>query len=124
MDPQLQEMFAQSYPKKSDGNNKPIDRTSLHDLMSRKTIKPTNSTNTTSSTSNSGVKKFLTYLLIAIVSAIIFSSASYTLSDGVANRMGMEMFDGKGQPGLAIMTIHTLILLILIYIIIAIMSKL
>jgi hypothetical protein len=66
-------------------------------------------------------KKFLAVLLITILGAFLYSSFAYTVSDSIARKLGMEFFNDHGSPGPVIVSIHSVIFMILIYLILKVL---
>ena len=121
------EFFAQNYPKDS-GSRSPsteralpqISRTPLRDVVEegyhvKRVLSPKQSM---SESSKQGTKKFLAILLITFVGALIYSALAYTVTDSLFGKMGIEFFSETGQPGPAIIAIHSLVFLSLTYLII------
>ena len=118
MDRNNLELFAQSYPKapaRSPMRRASPTRTPLGDVVS-----PTSQDRPRQSMSpadKSSTKKFLAIFLITILGAIVYSAFMYTLSDKITSGLNLNFFAETGQPGAVIMLIHSLIFLVLIYII-------
>jgi hypothetical protein len=66
---------------------------------------------TVSAATKDGTKKFLAILLIVFLGAFIYSAFAYTISDHLFGKLGVEFFSDTGQPGTAIIAIHSLVFL-------------
>ena len=112
------ELFASTYPKNSNLKSNMSMRTPLENVMGireefmKREVKMSDS-------SKQGVKKFFVILLIVFVGAFLYSSFAYTGTDFIFSKFGMEFFTETGQPSVAIIVIHSLIFLGLIYIILS-----
>lgn len=145
------EMFASSYPKnklggtavqdfdgmlfqppiplqKSGSGNgqkppqKPQQRTPIEEIVTEG-YRPGNiPKQQISSSAKNGIRKFLAILLIVFVGAFLFSSFSYTISDTIFSKFGVQFFAEGGHPSMMIIVIHSLIFLLLIYLIVSVLS--
>lgn len=75
-----------------------------------------------SSSQKNGFRKFLAILLIVFLGAFLFSSFSYTISDTIFSKFGLQFFADGGHPTMMIVVIHSLIFLALIYLIVSTLS--
>jgi hypothetical protein len=75
-----------------------------------------------SSSVKNGLRKFLAILLIVFLGAFLFSSFSYTVSDTIFSKFGVQLFTSDGHPTTMVIVIHSLIFLALIYVITSVLS--
>jgi len=67
-------------------------------------------------------KKFLTVLLITLAAAFIYSGTAYTVSSILSDKFDIEMFDSIGRPSKTIIAIHSVIFILILYIIFYVMK--
>jgi hypothetical protein len=145
------EMFASSYPKNKLGGtsvqdfdgalfdppvplqshhyagnpqrSKPQQRTPIQDVVEGyKSSSMSQASNVKVSSITNGMRKFLAILLIVFLGAFLFSSFSYTISDTIFSKFGLQFFAEGGNPGMVIIVIHSLIFLALVYLITSVFS--
>jgi len=128
MDGRNIELFASSYPK-ADASRLPpsrtipgMSRTAIKNIVSDEGFYSVQSVTapkqSMSTSTKQGMKKFFAILLITLVGALLYSAFAYTISDSIFSKFGVEFFDTNGSPGMAVIAIHSVIFLGVIYLIV------
>jgi len=95
---------------------RPQQRTPIQDVVEGyKSSDTPKAANVKASSMTNKMKKFLAILLIVFIGAFLFSSFSYTISDTIFSKFGLQFFAEGGNPGMVIIVIHSLIFLALVY---------
>lgn len=122
MDHRLMESFAGNYPTSSQQPKKAV-RTPLNEILSRE-LPPEKYYSYSSPPShkdNSKSKKLFVIIAIGLLGCFIYSAYAYTISDHIFGTINVELFDpNHGQPNLIIQIIHTVIFMILIWLVLKI----
>jgi len=116
MDRSLQKQVAQMYPKK----NFQSPRTPLQQALKNSPNKHLEKFYTSDMTTNNvspRARKFLIIIISCLCAAFLFSSYAYTISDGLASKMSLELFDDNGTPGIPVIVVHMLILGLIMYLV-------
>jgi hypothetical protein len=111
------EMFAQTYPKSPQTPPPTSNRTSIKDLHPTESIGVYSNNNTAKATSN--IKKFIAVVLIVGIGSLVYSSIIYTLTDHLLGEY-VDLFNSTGHPKSITILLHSVVFMILIYIVLLI----
>jgi hypothetical protein len=145
MNRSLQKQIAQLYPKKNksqqlkrEQNNKlgqnhinqehilsekiqqqQKDRTPLMNALNYENYPVVERFNVKENKVSPRARKILIVIICTLLAGFMFSSFSYTMSDNIANKLSLDLFDENGNPGMLIVSIHAILFGILMYLILS-----
>ena len=70
-----------------------------------------------------GYKKIVMVAILALFAMLIFSSMAYSLTDHIAGGLNIDLFGSEGEPSITATALHTVLYMLIAFIVVSIIGK-